>query len=218
MKLPAALLLPVLLLELVVRPGSGETTTCLQGPPGAPGVPGRDGRDGAPGPKGEKGDPGPRGEKGHAGLPGKAGPPGVSGNPGGLRQGDVYAFHVGLEKSYPNDGAPITFTKVFYNDQAVYSTDTGKFTAPVKGVYFFTYHITVYSKDAWVTLKKNGEIVQFTFMDHLEKTVQSSGAAVLMLEAKDSIWLQVHSASNGLYADSNDDTTFSGFLLQGLEH
>ncbi|MBN3308530.1 ADIPO protein, partial [Amia calva] len=206
-------LFSVLLLDAVVMLSAVETPICLQGPPGSPGLPGpqgRDGRDAALCSKGEKGDPGPTGLQGVRGPPGKIGPPGSITS---CCEENRSAFHVGLEKSFPEPDSPIKFKKEFYNDRQVYNPSTGKFTAPVKGLYFFTYHFTCYQKDVWVTLRKNADIVQFTFMNHLQNTVQSSGSAVVPLASDDEVWLQVHSSSNGLYADSDDDSTFSGFLL-----
>lgn len=44
---------------------------------------------------------------------------------------------------------------------------------------------------------------------------QASGGIVLELQKGDRIWLQSYGGEtyNGLYADPDDDTVFSGFLL-----
>uniref|UniRef100_H3AZB2 C1q domain-containing protein n=1 Tax=Latimeria chalumnae TaxID=7897 RepID=H3AZB2_LATCH len=196
---------------------------CIAGIPGIPGTPGqhgpvgRDGKEGPPGQKGEKGAQGPSGERGPSGLPGKAGPPGQIGLPslpgfGGSHQ-KLFAFHVGLQGNSPPSNTPIKFTKVFYNDQNVYNINTGKFTAPVSGIYFFTYEITVYNDNVWVTLRKNDNIIQYTYFVYYQKTSHTSGSSLLNLRKGDEIWLQVHDNANGLYSDSDDDTTFTGFLL-----
>lgn len=208
---------------------------CNAGIPGIPGSPGmhgpagRDGRDGNPGHHGEIGQPGPKGERGLEGHPGKMGPhgtkgekgepghPGEAGPPGQVKSA-IVAFHVGLSSSKPPSGSPIKFTKVFYNDQQAYNVATGEFTAPRSGLYFFTYQLTVVSVNVKVTLRKNGEVAQYTQCDDLGKTIQASGAAVISLLKSDRVWLQVYDDSyNGLYTDSNDDTTFTGFLLYLLE-
>ncbi|KAG2457058.1 ADIPO protein, partial [Polypterus senegalus] len=197
---------------------SAADNPCLAGIPGMPGsqgLPGRDGRDGAYGPKGEKGDPGPRGERGLIGPPGKVGPPGSF-----IQQEQligVVGFHVGLKDGFPTPGSPIIFPHVWYNDQDAYSTESGMFTAPLSGLYFFTYHITVFKTDMWVTLRKNSGIIQYTYNSNdFSKSLQASGSSLLKLNKGDQIWLQVHENRNGLYADNDDDTTFSGFLLQQL--
>uniref|UniRef100_A0A8C4S893 C1q domain-containing protein n=1 Tax=Erpetoichthys calabaricus TaxID=27687 RepID=A0A8C4S893_ERPCA len=213
---------------------SAADNPCLAGIPGMPGsqgLPGRDGRDGAYGPKGEKGDPGqkihfcgrafypaergPRGERGLIGPPGKVGPPGSF-----IQQEQftgVVGFHVGLKDGFPTPGSPIIFPHVWYNDQEAYSTESGKFTAPLSGLYFFTYHITVFKTDMWVTLRKNSNIIQYTYNSNdFSKSLHASGSSLLKLNKGDQIWLQVHENRNGLYADNDDDTTFTGFLLQQL--
>ncbi|XP_053561549.1 adiponectin-like [Bombina bombina] len=205
----------------------GSCTAGIPGIPGTPGTngqhgpPGRDGKDGEPGPKADKGE---AGERGPFGPPGKVGPPGNPGTQG--RQGEpgppgpvqhikktTYAFHVGLTKASPPSNVPIKFEKVFYNEQNIYNTKTGKFLAPVEGLYFFTYHVTVYSKNVHITLRHNSKIVQYMLHVYGSTTEQASGSSLLQLEKGDEVWLQDVDGNNGLYADSNDDTTFSGFLL-----
>ncbi|KAM4702334.1 complement C1q and tumor necrosis factor-related protein 9-like isoform 1-T2 [Discoglossus pictus] len=213
-------------------------TACNAGIPGIPGTPGmpgqhgppgRDGKDGLPG---SKGDLGVAGASGPSGPPGKVGPPGLPGLPGnpGLQgspgpQGTVtvqstmntvFAFHVGLKSSSPPSKEPIKFTKEFYNDQGIYNTETGKFTAPVHGLYFITYHITVYSKNVHITLRHNDNIVQYMYHVYGSTTQQAAGSSILKLNEGDEVWLTDLDGNNGLYADSNDDTTFSGFLLYKL--
>ncbi|KAE8627449.1 hypothetical protein XENTR_v10007003 [Xenopus tropicalis] len=203
--------------------------------PGIPGTPGtngqhgpqgRDGKDGHPGPKGDPGEPG---ESGPPGLPGKAGPQGILGLPGppglpGLpgttgsfpsKINSLFAFHVGLDTKYPPANIPVQFKKVIYNEQNVYNTETGKLTAPADGVYFFIYHITVYYKSVHLSLKRNGADVQFMFHEYGSSTHQASGSAILKLSKGDEVWLQVVGDKNGLYSDSDDDSTFSGFLIHG---
>ncbi|RXM93021.1 Adiponectin [Acipenser ruthenus] len=218
-----AVLLCVVLLVEMGTVLSIEEKPCQPGIPGIPGergpqgVPGRDGREGPAGPQGEKGDPGAPGERGHRGPPGKAGPPGAF-DPSihGGSAAEVCAFHVGLGAGGPTAGEPIKFTKVIYNEQNAYSPASGKFTAPVPGLYFFTYQITVFKNDMWVTLMRNKQKVQYTYMADLKRTTQASGASLLKLGVGEEVWLQVHSSKNGLYADADDDTTFTGFLLQQI--
>ncbi|XP_043927904.1 adiponectin-like [Protopterus annectens] len=208
-------------------PESGQH--CQAGIPGIPGVPGqqgpagRDGKDGGPGPYGEKGDKGeqgPQGAPGPIGHPGKIGPPGLMGVPSvtipSRTPENFWGFHVGLGSSNPPAGSPIIFTKAFYNEDNAYDTNTGKVTVIIPGIYFFTYHITVYNSDMKVALWRNTGIVQYTQFDFAQKTMQASGAALLKLQKGDTIWLQVFENNIGLYADSDDDTTFTGFLLHQL--
>ncbi|KAG8584830.1 hypothetical protein GDO81_004780 [Engystomops pustulosus] len=205
-----------------------ECNVGIPGIPGTPGLngqhgpPGRDGKNGEPGPKG---DPGPPGHQGPQGPPGKLGPPGSSGPPGfqglpGLPGApaspvtkETYAFHVGLTSSFPSTDGPIKFQKVFYNEQSIYNTESGKFTAPKDGLYFLTYQITVYNKNVHITLMHDGKIVQYMYHVFSSNTNQASGASVLSLKRDAEVWLEVVGSNNGLYADGDDDSTFSGFLI-----
>ncbi|KAM3935744.1 complement C1q and tumor necrosis factor-related protein 9A-like isoform 2-T2 [Leptodactylus fuscus] len=208
--------------------GTTKQNECNIGVPGIPGTPGlngqhgppgRDGKDGEPGPKGE---PGALGKQGPQGPPGKAGPPGFPGPPGfqglpGLPASSAtrktYAFHVGLSSSYPSTGSPIKFQKVFYNEQSIYKTENGKFVAPAEGLYFFTYHITVYNKNVHIALKHNGKIVQHMYQVFATNTNQASGASIIAMKQNGEVWLEVVGSNNGLYTDSDDDSTFSGFQI-----
>ncbi|XP_067309289.1 adiponectin, C1Q and collagen domain containing, b [Pseudorasbora parva] len=197
----------------------------VPGTPGHSGNPGRDGRDGHDGPRGEKGDKGEAGEKGDPGQKGDVGPAGPRGFPGnpGLKgaHGESAlsynsAFSVGLRELVPTTNVPIRFNKFFYNDQHHYDDVSGKFRCILPGVYFFTYHLTVYMKDAKVSLFMNDKAIMFTYDQYQESNVdQASGSVILRLEAGDEVWLQVYGDEGfgGVYADNTNDSTFSGFLL-----
>ncbi|KAM4796097.1 uncharacterized protein WCC33_001219 [Rhinophrynus dorsalis] len=219
------------------EPTSSKHNECIAGVPGIPGTPGVNGLHGPPGRDGNNGEPGQKGDKGESGEtglpgpPGKVGPQGPWGSPGapGPRgepgpQGiapsvmkTVFAFHVGLQSKYPPSNEPIKFQKVFYNEHNVYNTETGKFIAPVDGLYFITYQITVYSKSVHITLRHNDKIVQYMYHKYGSDTHQASGSSILKLKKWDGVWLIDVDGNNGLYADDNDDTTFSGFLLHQFD-
>uniref|UniRef100_A0A8C7EE16 C1q domain-containing protein n=1 Tax=Nothoprocta perdicaria TaxID=30464 RepID=A0A8C7EE16_NOTPE len=196
---------------------------CTQGYPGIPGnpghngIPGRDGRDGSKGPKGSTGDLGPQGNPGIQGERGLKGDRGDKGNVGATAVLPRSAFSVGLTVStkFPPSNRPIKFDKVLYNGLNDYSPATGKFTCKHAGVYYFTYHITVYSRNVRVALVKNGIKLLHTVDRYQGAEDQASGAAILELQSGDEVWLQAHPGEtfNGLFADADDDTTFTGFLL-----
>nr|XP_057915812.1 complement C1q and tumor necrosis factor-related protein 9A [Doryrhamphus excisus] len=182
----------------------------IQGPIGPPGRPGPKGDIGVPGHKGalgHRGERGPRGEKGDPGEKGDA--PVVSKS----------AFSVGLttQTKLPATNAPVRFDKIIYNQQNHYDPQTGRFTCSLPGAYFFTYHITVFSTNVKVALLKNGAKVIHTTDNYQSGEDQAAGGAVLHLQAGDKVWLQVAGGElfNGLFADEDDDTTFSGFLIFG---
>nr|XP_003476984.1 adiponectin [Cavia porcellus] len=197
----------------------------IPGHPGHNGIPGRDGRDGAPGEKGEKGDAGfvgPKGDTGETGVTGAEGPRGFPGVPGrkGERGQDAFvyrsAFSVGLEAYVTVPNVPIRFTKIFYNQQNHYDGTTGKFHCNIPGLYYFSYHVTVYLKDVKVSLFRNDKAELFTYDQYQDKNVdQASGSVLLHLSVGDQVWLQVYGNGEqaGVYADNVNDSTFTGFLL-----
>lgn len=215
---------------------------------GPPGPRGPKGEVGPHGPEGQRGDFGPQGDRGFQGPlgpPGRQGPKGDIGVPGhkgsiGYRgdkgsqgefgekgeKGDTFvipksAFSVGLTEltKLPPANAPIRFDKIIYNRMSHYDPQTGRFTCSFAGAYYFTYHITVFSRNVKVALVKNGVKVIHTTDNYQSSEDQAAGGAVLHLEVGDKVWLQVVGGElfNGLFADEDDDTTFSGFLIYGAD-
>lgn len=169
------------------------------GPKGEIGVPGHKGNIGYRGDKGTQGDAGPKGEKGDAWVISKS------------------AFSVGLtsQSKLPAVNVPIRFDKIIYNRQNHYDPQTGRFTCSTAGTYFFAYHVTVYSRNVKVALVKNGARIIHTTDNYQSGEDQAAGGTVLHLDVADKVWLQVTGGElyNGLFADEDDDTTFSGFLI-----
>lgn len=167
------------------------------------------------GPKGEIGGPGPKGSKGNQGERGWKGAQGEKGNLGSTPVIARSAFSVGLTAKFPPLNVPIKFDKVLYNGFNHYSTETGVFTCQIPGVYYFTYHITVFSRNMRVALVKNEHRMLHTADMYQGAEDQASGGVVLELQKGDRIWLQSYGGEtfNGLFADPDDDTVFSGFLL-----
>ncbi|XP_072432716.1 complement C1q and tumor necrosis factor-related protein 9A isoform X2 [Chiloscyllium punctatum] len=181
------------------------------------GLPGPIGPTGVRGPKGEVGREGPRGRPGIQGEKGDKGEIGEKGNTGENALIRNSAFSVGLTEvsKWPRSGSPIKFEKVIYNNQNHYNLSTGKFTCVFSGVYYFVYHITVYVKHVRVALYKNGASVLNTFDSYQNSEDQAAGGTLLHLQTGDQVWLQVIGGDsyNGLFADNDDDTVFTGFLL-----
>ncbi|NP_001086249.1 adiponectin, C1Q and collagen domain containing L homeolog precursor [Xenopus laevis] len=194
----------------------------VPGYPGHNGLPGRDGKDGKNGDKGDMGEPGPKGPEGEPGKSGPSGPEGPRGFPGapGIKGESPYvqrsAFSMGLSTKFSLPNVPIRFTKVFYNEQRHYDESTGKFRSAIKGLYQFSYHLTVYMKDVKVGLYRNNKPIMFTFDQFQSNNVdQASGSVLLQLEVGDEIWLQIYGdeSFSGIYGDNLNDSTFSGILL-----
>ncbi|KAG9265233.1 inner ear-specific collagen-like [Astyanax mexicanus] len=201
----------------------------LTGTPGTPGTPGQKGEQGLEGAcnchNGTKGDSGPiglKGDKGETGVagtpgaPGKTGDkgdqgnPGMPGDPGPCSPSIQSAFSAALMAVFPAPNLPVPFERVLYNLQQHYEPSTGIYTAPVNGIYVFSYHLTVFSRTLKVGLFWNYEPV----VKSTEDLGSTSQQVLLHLSGGDQVWLQVRdSSTNGMYTNSEMSSTFSGFLL-----
>ncbi|XP_041847844.1 inner ear-specific collagen-like [Melanotaenia boesemani] len=192
------------------------------GPPGASGTDGLKGERGTPGVKGDIGKRGPPGARGMTGLKGERGPKGgrglrgPKGEPGESVEQVRSAFSVGLfpSRSFPPPGLPVKFDKVFYNGEGHWDSALHKYNATYSGVYLFTYHITVRNRPVRAALVVNG-MRKLRTRDSLygQDIDQASNLALLHLSEGDQVWLETLRDWNGIYSSSEDDSTFSGFLL-----
>ncbi|CAL8344420.1 unnamed protein product [Merluccius merluccius] len=206
----------------------GECPPPPPGPPGQRGEPGVNGTDGLPGKKGEpgpKGDrgilgplglrgiPGPKGDRGLKGVRGARGPKGAPGEDAPMVRS---AFSVGLfpSKSFPPPGLPVKFDKVFYNEEGHWDPALSKFNATHPGLYVFAYHLTVRNRPLRAALVVNG-VRKVRTRDSLygQDIDQASNLVLLQLAPGDQVWLETLRDWNGVYSSSEDDSTFSGFLL-----
>ncbi|XP_041436535.1 complement C1q tumor necrosis factor-related protein 3-like [Xenopus laevis] len=185
----------------------------LTGPPGIPGNHGNNGnngatgQEGAKGEKGDKGDMGPRGERGHIGGKGEKGYPGV---PPELQ----VAFMASMATHFSNINSGIIFSSVETNIGNFFDVMTGRFSAPVTGIYFFTFSILKHEEveDVYVYLMHNGNtIVSMYSYETKGKQDTSGNSAVLKLAKEDEVWLRM--GTGALHGDHQRYCTFCGFLL-----
>ncbi|XP_004424842.1 PREDICTED: otolin-1 [Ceratotherium simum simum] len=186
----------------------------LPGAKGDPGVKGEKGDEGPPGPVGPAGPKGELGSKGVRGSIGRKGSRGLKGSKGEVARAAPSAFSAALSKPFPPPNVPIKFDRVLYNDQGNYSPVTGKFNCSVPGAYVFSYHVTVRSRPARISLVARNK-KQFKSRETLygHEIDQASLLVVLKLSAGDEVWLEVSKDWNGVYVSAEDDSIFTGFLL-----
>ncbi|XP_038145178.1 otolin-1-A isoform X1 [Cyprinodon tularosa] len=192
------------------------------GPPGANGTDGVKGERGVPGEKGDSGARGPPGARGMAGIRGERGakgvrgPRGPKGNPGERLEPIRSAFSVGLfpSRSFPPPGLPVKFDKIFYNGDGNWDPALHKFNVTHSGVYLLTYHITVRNRPLRLALVVNG-VRKVRSRDSLygQDIDQASNLVLIQLSEGDQVWLETLRDWNGVYSSSEDDSTFSGFLI-----
>ncbi|KAK9979152.1 hypothetical protein ABG768_012596 [Culter alburnus] len=134
-------------------------------------------------------------------------------------KGKKVAFSVGLLASGSDQTGPfdtrttLIYKKIFTNTENVYDSNTGIFTAPVNGVYFFRFYAHAHStKQMAVSLYKNDQIQCSVFTEKPVTNTNGSNGVVLSLVKGDRVSTQLWENS-WVYDDDNSYTSFSGFLL-----
>ncbi|CAH1271228.1 C1QTNF1 [Branchiostoma lanceolatum] len=192
-------------------------------PQGNPGLKGQSGERGSRGMPGQRGIQGPSGTPGEKGLQGPRGPKGSRGPPGvGILAAMVVGFSVarssGMDKSKSDQ--TVVYDIVHTNVKNAYNIRTGKFVAPIGGLYFFTFTAMKGNDRTGCLLS----LIRDTFMATGEHIVSvyngprgdyssTSNSAVVTLEPGDEIWVRLGTGSS-LFSDENNYVTFSGFLIQ----
>ncbi|XP_067308485.1 cerebellin 13 [Pseudorasbora parva] len=129
------------------------------------------------------------------------------------------AFSAGLVTSGSEQFGPfdtrktLIYQKIFTNIGNAYDSNTGTFTAPVNGVYFFRFYAHAHpSKQMAVSLHKNNQIQCSVFSLKPETNVNGSNGVVLSLNKGDEVYIQLWENS-WVFDDESSYTSFSGFLL-----
>ncbi|XP_036414566.1 uncharacterized protein LOC118799135 isoform X2 [Colossoma macropomum] len=108
---------------------------------------------------------------------------------------------------------PLVYKNVFTNIGKAYNPATGIFTAPVRGVYQFRFHIHGYSgRVVAVQLHKNGHQVAGTYAYQDQHRVSSSNGVSLLLEVGDVVCIKLH-PNSWIYDSDFHHCTFSGHML-----
>ena len=121
-------------------------------------------------------------------------------------------FYAQKNSSYGAQG-PIPFEVAVVNIGNALDLKTGVFTAPVPGVYFFSFDAYSDSHEGRVHLQKNGVNVGQSYdYNRGYPSQQLHLASILQLDAGDEI--QVNVRSGQIYEDANGHSThFVGMLL-----
>lgn len=128
----------------------------------------------------------------------------------------AFTAALGASRGPFQQNTPVKYQKIISNIGSGYNPATGMFTAMVRGVYYFRF--TMYNNNSGqpnsvVSLIKNSQHLVTTWdTTGNDNHDSASNAAVVQLEAGDSVFVQLY-ANRLIYDDSNNYNTFSGFLL-----
>ncbi|KAL2080879.1 hypothetical protein ACEWY4_022732 [Coilia grayii] len=129
------------------------------------------------------------------------------------------AFSVGLTDSgyieSGNTDLNLVFSKVITNVGQAYSSTTGFFTAPVRGVYYFRFTVrdNLDSRHMEIQMFKNGQqLILLWDTDTDGQSTYLSSGLTLQLEVGDVVNMRLP-VGHRLYDNTNNHCTFSGFLL-----
>lgn len=117
--------------------------------------------------------------------------------------------------SYPSHSGELKLADVLVNEGQGYSPETGVFTCPREGFYYFCVHVSVYGR-AQCGIFQNGEKVVSLYHTTLpEKSSQvASVSSVIRLARHDRVSVRLWGCGrNDVFATEDNDTVFSGFLL-----
>ncbi|XP_078702818.1 complement C1q-like protein 4 [Branchiostoma floridae x Branchiostoma belcheri] len=158
------------------------------------------------GQKGDKGDPGPSGYCGTKGDMRPSCPPVV-----------VFSAARTLALDAPDGNKVVTYDNVYVNVGAAYNRSSGKFVAPVAGIYSFTFNgmtRSVTSASYWIALIQNDLPRATLWEDNTSSgSVHSSSNTVLLqLAAGDQVFVELRQGKF-LNSNFNRHVTFSGFLI-----
>ncbi|XP_035864677.1 C1q-related factor-like [Sander lucioperca] len=108
---------------------------------------------------------------------------------------------------------PLIFKHVVTNIGNAYNSNSGVFTAPVRGAYYFEWTVGALGDNSYpsaAVLVKNSENVFMAFEQQAAGFMSSSKGVTLLLEVGDVVFVRLHGVA---FDDYNHHTTFSGFLL-----
>ncbi|XP_014890199.1 heavy metal-binding protein HIP-like [Poecilia latipinna] len=128
------------------------------------------------------------------------------------------AFSLGLTNAGRlgpyNTDITLRFSKILKNYGQAYNPDTGVFTAPVRGAYYFRFTFCEINNAHWmgIHLYHNSKIIMTNYDRSNTYYETMSNGVILELERGDVVYM-VLQAPYTVYDDHRNYSTFTGFLL-----
>ena len=115
-------------------------------------------------------------------------------------------------------GDIIKYQTVLLNEGSGYNFNTGEFTAPVSGVYQFSYfvsHTSAPPRQTWARLVANGTVINAAVVDafHDAQDSQGGNVGIARLNAGDKAWIESWWVSNAAFNAGYGFSTFSGVFV-----
>jgi hypothetical protein len=136
----------------------------------------------------------------------------------------TYFFVQRLSNNYNQTNTSIPFDIERLNVGGAMNLQTGKFTAPRAGKYFFSFiglfgfpgstsrqlsYTFLFKNGAIISRSRSDEMNSSTIVEYENVSLQST----LDLSKGDQIWLQIASLTAGAFLHGDNNTNFNGFLL-----
>jgi len=107
----------------------------------------------------------------------------------------------------------VMFPSVTYNEGSGYNSSTGKFTAPVSGVYAFTKQTCTIHRYAHTALVHNNQTV-LTAESYSNMIASCTSAyTFVQMSKRDQMWVITTSVSHFFDVDPYQKTSFAGALV-----
>ena len=120
--------------------------------------------------------------------------------------------HIG--PNYAHDA--IKFNDVSLNIGNGYNPSTGKFTAPIDGVYQISFsYLQLIGYQSYVALIKDGRVYSDVHASH-KSYDQLSKTILIQLKKGQTVWVRLNKGSSYAVHGSSKYTTFGGYLISFL--
>jgi hypothetical protein len=136
-------------------------------------------------------------------------------------------FYVQRESEFKIEDTPITFDLARVNEGNAMDLQSGKFTAPRPGIYFFSFAglvcLASSSSSSWFSssLYLNGNRIGRSYVGENKGPVNQYSPLTLQstlnLKTGDRLWVTINSSDNSssyLYDSGSHYTHFTGFMLE----